>query len=282
MTHPDVCSGISATGVQCRCRWTRDELLQQGCFTSCRDPLCDHPASLHSSSAVQVAFAIAMAQQVQGSTTIVPSATKLPVTDDVPVLGYAVPPSHECETPQPTASEATAAIELAPCATCGRTFRPDRVEKHMKVCAKRHAEEKSKKFHCDQCDRTFRRQEQLQCHRTKVHSVKEAADEKSPQTASADLRAAIKAGRNRSRPSANPIGAVTRVACPHCSRNFLPDRLERHSRACERRMTCPRSTFNSAAKRSIGFAQEAAQYWAQRERKWQNTRRRTARQEEKR
>jgi hypothetical protein len=148
-----------------------------------------------------------------------------------------------------------------PCTICNRTFKPESLEKHIKICAK-YATKKRKTF--DSSKQRIRGTELAEFLPVIPKKAEKSLVRKSQSTwkeKHLEFVRAIRQARGisdegpgkRSLPSAV---AQTRLAdyekCPHCERNFGPKAFDRHIEWCkEQKARIPKSPASILAKERL-------------------------------
>ncbi|XP_046988437.1 uncharacterized protein LOC124594124 [Schistocerca americana] len=161
-----------------------------------------------------------------------------------------------------TEAEPPAQVFLLPCAVCGRTFRPESLQKHSKVC-ERNATKKRKIF--DSSKQRIQGTELAEFlpalhmqQAKKIEKCRTAARQKSQwKEKHLEFMRAIRAARQVEKPLSPRASAVlTRPPeserCPHCDRQFGPKAFDRHIEWCrEQKARVPKSPASIKAKERL-------------------------------
>ena len=146
-------------------------------------------------------------------------------------------------------------LDTVPCSICNRQFVADRLERHMKVCAK---SQKKRKVFGESAERLKARE------KAEAEEAKKRDDEKAGKKAlwkqqseafQNAMKAAVAIKNGQAPPADLPPVEDTRTPCPHCGRKFDALVAERHIPKCATTKAKPNAVGGAMKRPSLGKEQ---------------------------
>jgi len=135
--------------------------------------------------------------------------------------------------------DAQTPANLQPCSNCGRTFNPETLERHEKVC---HGQKQRKVF--DSRKMRLQGTEASTVKRKASPPPSKSKDKANWRAKHENLIATLKAARGQG-PAVAPVVDPGYVECPYCNRNFNEHAAERHIPFCkEQSARMPKTSVN--------------------------------------
>ena len=178
------------------------------------------------------------------------SPPPLPAEEEETEDYSAAPPVAEYPTGSMDEEEAGPAPDLAQCSVCSRSFAADRLERHMKICAKQSS--KKRKVFGESAER-LKAREKAEKEEAKIADElqkKKAAAVTAKLQFQAAMKTASALANGEAPPEPVPV-ADDRTPCPHCGRKFATDTAERHIPKCAQTKAKP-NAVGSQQKRPSG------------------------------